>query len=272
MLIKKVAEQSLIIVKDTADYIRNARMKLQGHEISYKPDKSLVTAIDLGAEERLVSKLGALIPKADFLAEEKYKDNPNSDLMWIIDPIDGTTNFVHNLPMYSISVALWHNGKIVIGIIYEITSQECFWTHSEIGPVYINNSPIRVSLAKTLSESVLATGFPPRNFPRLNEYFEHFKYFMTNTHGIRRLGSAAMDLAYVACGRCDGFFEYNLSPWDVAAGAYLVQKAGGTVTDFSGGGNFLHGGEILASNTWIHKEFIKHFSTEINEQQQNSSR
>jgi len=265
MLIKKVAEQALNIVKDTADYIRKARIQLQGHEISYKPDQSLVTAIDVGAEERLVKGLGSLIPKSTFLAEENYTNAPKSDMMWIIDPIDGTTNFVHNFPMYCISVALWHNGKIVLGIIYEVTSGECFWTHSEIGPVYLNNSPIRVSPVKTLAESVLATGFPPSDFPKIDEYISHFKTFMTKTHGIRRLGSAAMDLAYVACGRCDGFFEYNLKPWDVAAGSYLVQKAGGTVTDFSAGGNFLYGGEILASNTWIHREFNKYFLTQTNE-------
>jgi len=265
MLIKKVADQCLNIVKDTADYIRTSRMKLQENEINYKNDQSLVTAIDVGAEERLVNKLGSLIPHATFLAEENHNDAAKSDLMWIIDPIDGTTNFVHNFPMYCISVALWHNGKIILGIIYEITSNECFWTHSEIGPVYLNNNPIRVSHVKTLSESVLATGFPPSTFPKMVEYVEHFKTFMTKTHGIRRLGSAAMDLAYVACGRCDGFFEYNLKPWDVAAGAYLVQKSGGMVTDFSGGNNFLHGGEILASNTWIYKEFIKYFILKTNE-------
>jgi myo-inositol-1(or 4)-monophosphatase len=266
MLIKKVAEQSLNIVKETADYIRTARTKLMSHEINYKADQSLVTAIDLGAEEMLVNKLGAIVRGARFLAEEKYRDTPKTDLMWIIDPIDGTTNFVHNFPMYCISVALWHNGKIVLGIIYEISSRECFWAHSESGPAFLNSTPIKVSAVRTLSESVLATGFPSWAFEKIDEYFEHFKRFMIKTHGIRRLGSAAMDLAYVACGRCDGFFEYNLSPWDVAAGAYIVQKAGGLVTDFNGGNNYLHGGEILASNTWIHKELLTNFKPLNNDQ------
>jgi myo-inositol-1(or 4)-monophosphatase len=258
MQINKVADKALKIVKDTADYIRKARLKLPDHEISYKKDNSLVTSIDLGAEERLVSKLADLIPGAGFLAEENHDDR-DKNLLWIIDPIDGTTNFVHNFPMYCISVALAREGKVLMGIVYEVNSRECFWTHADTGVAYLNQSPIRVSAAKTLSESVLATGFPANSFEQIDEYFAHFKNFMTITHGIRRLGSAAMDLAYIAAGRCDGFFEYNLKPWDVAAGAYIVQKAGGKVTDFSGKDNFIFGGEILASNTWIHREFLDHF-------------
>jgi myo-inositol-1(or 4)-monophosphatase len=259
MQIINIAESALNIVKDTATYIRNARLSLQGHDISYKTDQSLVTAIDVGSEERLVTGLSTLIPGAAFLAEENHNDISEAEYTWIIDPIDGTTNFVHNFPMFCISVALSHQGNIILGIIYEISSRECFWTHSGTDTVYLNENPIRVSEVKTLSESVLATGFPPGGFPQIDKFFDHFKDFMINTHGIRRLGSAAMDLAYVAAGRCEGFFEYNLKPWDVAAGAYLVQKAGGSVTDFSGTDNYIFGGEILASNRLIHPEFLNHF-------------
>jgi len=258
MLIHKVADQALNIVKDTADYIRTARTQLLQGEITYKADMSLVTTIDVGAEQRLVSGLGKLVPGVKFLAEEQHKTN-RSELMWIIDPIDGTTNFVHGFPMFCISVALYRDGKIELGIIYEITSQECFWSHSGIDVVKLNQKPVRVSQARTIAESVLATGFPSRSFDQMDHFFEVFKKMMVGTHGLRRLGSAAMDLAYVASGRCDGFFEYSLSPWDVAAGAYLVQKAGGRVTDFKGGDNFLFDGEILASNHWIHDEFLKYF-------------
>jgi len=259
MQIGKTTEKAILIIKETAGYISKARMKLDAEGISYKEDQSLVTSIDVGSEERLASALQHLLPQSTVLAEEKHSSDPKTDFMWIIDPIDGTTNFVHNFPMYCISVALWHNGKIVMGIVYDIPGDECFWTHSESGLVYRNDRQVRVSQAKTLSESLLATGFPSSAFGRMDEYIEHFRYFMLHTHGIRRLGSAALDLAYVACGRLDGFFEYHLKPWDVAAGAYLVQKAGGTVTDFTGGNNYLYGGEMLASNNWIHREFLKRF-------------
>src|SRR6185437_3575085 len=260
MQIKKIAEKAIVITRGTGDYIRKSRMKLNASGISYKEDQSLVTSIDVGSEERLASALQSLLPQSTILAEEKHNTDPKTDFMWIIDPIDGTTNFVHNFPMYCISVALWHNGKIVLGIIYDIPGDECFWTHSESGVAYLNDRPIKVSRARTLNESLLATGFPSSAFDRMDEYLNHFKNFMLTTHGIRRLGSAALDLAYVACGRCDGVFEYSLKPWDVAAGAYLVQKAGGSVTDFSGGNNYLYGGEMLASNNWIHKELLRQFS------------
>jgi len=259
MQIAKTTQSTIEIIRKTADYIKKARLKLDETGISYKDDQSLVTSIDVGSEERLASALQSLLSGSTILAEEKHNSDPKTDFMWIIDPIDGTTNFVHNFPMYCISVALWHNGKIVMGIVYDIPGDECFWTHSESGLVYRNDRAIRVSQVKTLNESLLATGFPSSAFDRMDEFVAHFKYFMTHTHGIRRLGSAALDLAYVACGRLDGFFEYHLKPWDVAAGAYLVQKAGGNVTDFSGGNNFLYGGEMLASNNWIHREFLKRF-------------
>ena len=262
MQIAKIAEKAIEIVIETGNFIRKARMQLSANEVSYKIDKSLVTSIDLQSEERLVTGLQKLIPGSTFLAEEKHKENGLSHLTWIIDPIDGTTNFVHNYPNYCISVALWYNGKIVLGIIHEISTGELFWSHSETGVSYLNKTAIRVSGARTLEESLLATGFPTSEFDKIEIYLKQFRDFMQCTHGIRRLGSAAMDLAYVACGRCDGFFEYSLKPWDVAAGAYLVQKAGGMVTDFTGGNNYLLGGEILASNNWIHREFLGHFEGE----------
>ncbi len=262
MEIKEIAAKALVIIKQTADYIRIERKKLEAAGINYKSDKSLVTSIDVGSEERLVQGLQALLPGSTILAEENHTHDAKSDLMWIIDPIDGTTNFVHDFPMYCISVALWRKGEIVFGVVYDIPGDECFWTHSDINEVYLNEKPVRVSNAQTLNESLLATGFPSSAFARMDEYIEHFRYFMQHTHGIRRLGSAALDLAYVACGRCDGFFEYNLKPWDVAAGAFLVQKAGGTVTDFTGNDNYLFGGEMLASNGFIQGELLDRFGND----------
>jgi len=262
MQIKEIAEKALAVIKETGAYVKAERQKLTASGVNYKADKSLVTTIDIGSEERLVKGLLNVLPGSTILAEENHHADTRSDLMWIIDPIDGTTNFVHDFPMYCISVALWHAGKIVIGVVYDIPGDECFWTHSETDAVYLNDKPVVVSKANDLSESLLATGFPSSAFARMDEYLEHFRYFMMHTHGIRRLGSAALDLAYVACGRCDGFFEYNLKPWDVAAGALLVAKAGGMVTDFSGGSNYLFGGEMLASNTRIQNELLERFKKE----------
>jgi len=260
MQIKEIAEKALIIIKETGDYVREERKKLHASGVRYKDDKSLVTAIDEGSEERLVKALVELLPGSSILAEENHNNDANTELMWIIDPIDGTTNFVHDFPMYCISVALREKDKIVFGVVYDIPGDECFWTHADTDKVFLNDKAIQVSEAKSLNESLLATGFPSSAFGRMDEYIEHFRYFMMHTHGIRRLGSAALDLAYVACGRCDGFFEYNLKPWDVAAGAYIVQKAAGNVTDFKGGNNYLYGGEMLASNNWIQKKLIKRFA------------
>jgi myo-inositol-1(or 4)-monophosphatase len=250
--LKKTAAQA-------AGLIREERSRWKYEDLKFKKDSSLVTSIDVATEERLVSALGKLLPEADFMAEEAHKERPSSSLMWIIDPIDGTTNFVHGFPPYCISVALWEEGKVVLGAVYEISQDECFFASAAKEGAYLNDRPIRVSAAGTLKESLLATGFMPGGFPEMDEYMYHFRTFMLNTQGLRRMGSAAMDLAWVACGRCDGFFEYGLNAWDIAAGAFIVQKAGGSVTDFSGGDDYLFGRQILASNTAIHEEFLNQF-------------
>jgi myo-inositol-1(or 4)-monophosphatase len=257
--IAKIAEQAKAIVMHTAAYVQNERAKWSWDDVKYKSDKSLVTSLDVASEQMLVRGLSKILPEADFLAEELHHDQKSKKLFWIIDPIDGTTNFAHGFPMYCISLALWQEDRIVLGIIYEMTSKECFWAHEGREGAYLNEIEMNVSSVKTVKESVIATGFPSSAFEHIDKYVSQFRTFMTTTQGLRRLGSAAMDLAYVAAGRCDGFFEYELKPWDVAAGAYLVQKAGGMVTDFEGGDNFIFGKQILASNNHIHDEFIEHF-------------
>ena len=170
--------------------------------------------------------------------------------------MDGTTNFLHGLPIYAISVGLTRGNKIILGVIYHIVRQECF--HAiEGGHAYCNGQIITVSHVKTLQQSLLATGFPYYHFEKQEIYLDIIKEFLEKSHGIRRLGSAAIDLAYVACGRLEGFFEYNLNPWDVAAGIFIVQQAGGTVTDFMGGNNVLFSGELCAANSGMHGEMLK---------------
>jgi myo-inositol-1(or 4)-monophosphatase len=208
---------------------------------------NLVSYVDKEAEQKLVHALEKIIPGSSCLAEEGtgLASTP-SEYHWIIDPLDGTTNFMHGLPVFAISVALQKNEKTILGVVHEVNRKECF--HAiENSPAHCNAKPICVSPAKALNESLLATGFPYEHFDKKDVYLEIIKDFLEQSHGIRRLGSAAIDLAYVACGRLEGFFEYNLNPWDVAAGAFIVQQAGGTVTDFKGGPDFLHGNELVAA-------------------------
>jgi len=206
---------------------------------------NLVSYVDKESERKIVQTLEKILPGAGFLAEEGTDRTGTTEYQWIIDPLDGTTNFTHGLPPFAISIGLARGRKMVLGVIYEVTKKECFHA-SEGNPAYMNNQVIHVSGVTKLSESLLATGFPYYHFDKIDPYLEIIKTFLKHTHGIRRLGSAATDLAYVACGRLDGFFEYNLNPWDVAAGSFIVEQAGGKVTDFRGGDNHIFGGELCA--------------------------
>ncbi|MDD5571546.1 MAG: inositol monophosphatase, partial [Bacteroidales bacterium] len=161
-----------------------------------------------------------------------------------------------SVPLFAISVALTKNDKTILGIVYEVNLDECFYAF-EGGGAFLNSKKISVSKVEKLKDSLLATGFPNVNYSRLENYMKHLEFLFGNTHGVRRLGSAATDLAYVACGRYDGFYEYDLSPWDVAAGAFIAEQAGGKVSDFKGGDNFIFGKEIIASNNLIFREFLE---------------
>lgn len=223
---------------------------------------NLVSYVDKESEKRLVARLSKLLPGSGFLAEEGTETKGTNDYRWIIDPLDGTTNYLHGLPIYAISIGLQRKDKTVLGIVYDVSHKDCY--HAiENNPAYCNHKEIRVSPINKLEESLLATGFPYYHLDKRENYLEIIKIFLEKTHGIRRLGSAAMDLAYVACGKLEGFFEYNLSPWDVAGGTFIVQQAGGIVTDFKGGENFLHGGELCAGGN-VHAEMLqliqKHWS------------
>ncbi|MBK5279339.1 MAG: inositol monophosphatase [Bacteroidia bacterium] len=215
---------------------------------------NLVSYVDKESEKRIVKALESILPGAGFLAEEGTDKKGTNDYQWIIDPLDGTTNFTHGLPPFAISIGLAKSKKMVCGVILEVTKGECF--HASLdNPAFLNEKVIHVSPVKSLSESLLATGFPYYHFDKIEAYLEIIKIFLQQTHGIRRLGSAATDLAYVACGRLDGFFEYNLNAWDVAAGSFIVEQAGGKVTDFRGGDNHIFGGELCAGNA-IQQEML----------------
>jgi myo-inositol-1(or 4)-monophosphatase len=253
--LKDLTAQTCRIVETVGGFIREEMGKVGADHIEEKALHSLVSYVDRTAEERLVAQLGELLPGSVFLTEEETVEARQGRYRWIIDPLDGTTNFLHQLPCFAVSVALQEDGHTVLGVVYEINRAECFYAW-EGGGAFLNGKPIRVSATSGLQDALLATGFPYYDYERMSFYLATLEVFMQETRGIRRLGSAAVDLAYVACGRFDAFFEYSLHPWDVAAGAFIVQEAGGHVSDFSGGQEYLFGGEILASNLGVYNEVL----------------
>jgi myo-inositol-1(or 4)-monophosphatase len=194
----------------------------------------------------LIEGLSTLCPQAAFQTEEGVVVGVSEGLRWIIDPLDGTTNFVHNLPFYSISIALAQDDDLLLGVVYAPCTREMFSAVKGAG-AFLNGVPIHASDQERLDDALLATGFPYYRFDRMEEYMASLGQLMRQCRGLRRLGSAALDLAYVACGRFDAYFEHNLQPWDVAAGILLVREAGGLVRGIREGVNPLHGTEILAS-------------------------
>ncbi len=258
---EKLIQAAMPLVKEVGAFIRGELAQFDQKHTDIKSQNQLVSYVDLTAEKRLVQGLQDLTPEAGFVTEEKTVErNRHTELVWIVDPLDGTTNFIHALPVFSISVGLMLNGKLAGGIVYEINRDELFYAW-EGGPAYMNGKEIHVTPTDKLENSLLATGFPYYDFEQMNEYLELLKTFMKGSRGLRRLGSAAVDLAYVACGRFDAFFEYSLAAWDVAAGAFIVQQAGGKVCDFSGGDDFLFGKEIVASNSALHASFLHEVKT-----------
>jgi myo-inositol-1(or 4)-monophosphatase len=231
------------------------RSKFSTSQIEIKGKNDFVSYVDKTSEKLIVEGLEKLLPEAGFIAEEGTSTKKGDVYNWIIDPLDGTTNFIHGIPCFAISIALMRNQELIMGVIYEINFDECFYAW-EGSKAYLNGKEISVSKIDKVSDSLIATGFPYYDYSRLNEYMELFKHFMKNTHGLRRLGSAATDLAYVACGRFEGFYEYCLQPWDVAAGAFIVKQAGGKVTDFKGEENYIFGREIVAGNSTFFPEFL----------------
>jgi len=225
-------------------------------DIEEKSRNSLVSYVDKNAEESIVKRLSELLPEAGFIAEEGTSDKKSDDYNWIIDPLDGTTNFLYGVPVYAVSIALQHKHEIVLGVVYEVNHDECFYAWKG-GGAYLNQNRIAVSKRKTISDSLVATGFPYYDFDRSKNYFGLLQELVHNSRGIRRLGAAAVDLAYVACGRFDAFFEYSLQAWDVAAGSLIVTEAGGVVQDFSGKDNWLFGKEMVATNGIVNKSFME---------------
>jgi len=242
------------LAKTVGNFIQVEAQNFNRDRVEVKSFNQLVSYVDKAAEEKLVAGLKEILPEAGFITEEETIVTAQKEYMWVIDPLDGTTNFIHQLPVYSISIALLHNNIPVMGVVFEPNRHELFYAWKD-GGAYLNGHKINVKQNNELSKSLLATGFPYYDFDLMQRYLNTLQEFLRITRGMRRMGSAAVDLAYVACGRFDGFFEYGLSPWDVAGGIVLVQEAGGKVSTFSGTDDAIFGKEIVAASGQIFNDF-----------------
>jgi len=257
--LQRITEQTIDVAKQAGAFIREQALTFDVGAVKTKSLNSLVSYVDVESEKMLVNALKQIVPQASFLTEEKTVATSETEYRWIIDPLDGTTNFIHKIPVYSVSVALYRGDEPLVGVVYEVNRDECFYAHHQ-GGAFCNGKKIEVTRATKLADTLIATGFPFEDFKYIDKYVGALRNMMTHTLGVRRLGSAAADLAYVAMGRFDGFFEYNLNAWDVAAGILLVKEAGGVVSDFSSGNDYLFGREILACNPSIQREMLQQFS------------
>ena len=233
------------IAKRAGEFIRHEGQQFDRSKIQEKGLNNLVSYVDMEAEKMIVQTLKFTLPDAGFITEEGTETEKAEKYNWVIDPLDGTTNFMHGLPPYSVSIALVENDEPVLGVVYIISSDECYHAIKG-GGAFRDRKKIEVSKVTEFKDGLYITGMPYTNFGKLDQYWKIFGHFMKKSHGIRRLGSAAADLAYVACGRSEGFFEHGLNSYDVAAGALLVLEGGGKITDYSGGDNYIFGNEIIA--------------------------
>jgi len=250
---KKVNE----LVLETGEFIRRESLHFSLDRVEKKGKNDLVSYVDKEAERKLVRGLSDLIPESGFITEEGTIHKTGDRYNWIIDPLDGTTNFIHGLPVYSISIALQEYDELVLGVVYDIPQNELFYSWKN-GGVFMNQNEILVSTVPLLSSSLIATGFPYTDFDMVDPYLSLLKGMMQDSQGIRRLGSAAIDMAYVACGRFEGYFEFNINSWDIAGGTFLVRQAGGRVTNFHGKSDIFTTRQMVATNGKIHQELLDH--------------
>ena len=244
------------IIREAGALLMSYFRRRIGYE--YKGDVDLVTEADRASEKFIADRLRSRWPEFGILGEEGTKSDLEAEYRWLVDPLDGTTNFAHGFPVFCISIALTRGEDLLAGFLYDPTRDEFFAAEHGAG-AKLNGQAMHVSKTKTLSESLLGTGFPSHK--RHKNPNIHFYHQLTlRSHGLRRAGSAALDLANVACGRYDGFWEFNLNPWDTAAGVLLVREAGGVVTRFDGSPFLLNSREVLASNGIIHQELMENFA------------
>jgi myo-inositol-1(or 4)-monophosphatase len=253
--VEKIIQNVIEVAKEAGAFIREQRRTFTPDKIEIKGLNDLVSYVDKTAEQLIVAALQKVLPDAGFITEEKTISKVSERYNWIIDPLDGTTNFIHGLPVFSVSIALREYDEIVLGVVYEINQDECFYAWKG-SPAFLNGDRITVSSSPSIDKSLLATGFPYYDFDKQAAYIGLFTELMKICHGQRRLGSAAVDLAYTACGRFDAYYEYNLNSWDVAAGILIVRQAGGDVVNFKGGDEIFNSRELLATNGKLTAEML----------------
>ena len=230
--------------------INRAALGSEGLKVKAKQANDFVTQVDQAAEEAIIGIVRHAYPEHGILAEESGRSEGAAEYVWIIDPLDGTTNFIHGFPQYCVSLGVQHRGALAHAVVYDPLKNELF-TASQGRGAFLNDRRIRVSKCLRLQDALVGTGFPFRELTRIDLYIGQLKKLMSGSSGVRRAGAAALDLAYVACGRLDAFWELGLSPWDMAAGALLIQEAGGLVGDLGGEGGYLERGEIVAASPKI---------------------
>jgi len=242
--------------RDAGRFLKENVGRVRSIETKKGEVRNLVTEIDKGSEARIIRAIRSRYPDHAILAEESGASDAQGEYRWIVDPLDGTTNFLHGLPVFCVTIGIEHRGEIVAGVVYDPNFDELFTAEKGSG-AYLNGKRIAVSENAELINSLLVTGFPYDIAVNPDHAVEHFVEFLKEARGLRRLGSAALDLCYVASGRLDGFWEVNLHPWDMAAGILLVSEAGGRVSDFHGERMSVYGRRILASNGMIHEEMMR---------------
>jgi myo-inositol-1(or 4)-monophosphatase len=254
--VQKILEPTRKAVADAASYIKLEVGKVSETDIEEKELNSLVSYVDKTAEDMLVKSLGSILPEAGFITEEETEDIKDKKFTWIIDPLDGTTNYLHQIPHFSVSVALSDEKGVIMGLVHEVMRDEQFYAVKG-GGAYMNGHSIHVSKKSGLDQVLVATGFPYNNDYDVDASFNRLKSFLLKSRGMRRMGSAALDLSYVAIGRLGAYYEGSLNAWDLAAGALIVQEAGGKVSDYHGKDSFLEKGEIVATAPQFYEDVMK---------------
>jgi myo-inositol-1(or 4)-monophosphatase len=246
----KAARRAAAIINRATNDLDKLTVERKGHN-------DFVSEVDRAAEQAVIDTIREAYPQHSILAEESGESKPSADseYQWIIDPLDGTTNFLHGFPQYCVSIALAVKGVVSHGVIFDPTRNDLFYA-SRGGGAFLNDRRIRVSKVINLKDGLIGTGFPYKEFDKFDKYLAMFKEVTQKSAGVRRPGAAALDLAYVACGRFDGFWEMGLSPWDVAAGGLLILESGGLITDFSGEGDYLHAGHVVAGTPKLFPQLL----------------
>ena len=261
-------ETAVKAARIAGDFILNNLGKISNDDIDIKQRSDFVTYVDKESEQLIINTIKSAFPGHHFLAEESLKDDDGHEYRWIIDPLDGTTNFIHSYPAFCVSIALEHNNEIILGVIFDAQKNELFRAEKGKG-AFLNDIPITVSAAEDMSSCLVTTGFPFKRKEMIDDYLKLFKNILFRVSDIRRAGSAALDLAHLACGRCDAFFEIGLGPWDIAAGVIIIKEADGIVTDFSGGSDFMTSGNIVAGPPAIHPEILREVKVVFEDRQGN---